>query len=72
MTASTLPKPIGHLVVIVHWHPREVAFEPIYWAKVCPMEAGHGRKVVFVGIEIDGSIVQIQADSRDVVLDGRA
>ncbi len=72
MVTETLRKPIGHFVVIVHWYPREVAFEPIYWVKVCPMEAGHGRKIVFVGIEIDGSIVQVQADPRDVVLDGRA
>ncbi len=71
-TTEIIRKPIGTLEVIAHWHPRETYRVPIYWLKTVPMEGCRGRRLCFVGVEIDNSIVQIQADPRDVVLDGRA
>ncbi len=71
-TTETLPPVIGWLTYIVKWSPRITAQKPVYSVKIVPLEGSHGRRAVLVETLLQGHMIRMYADARDIVLDGRA
>ncbi len=65
---ETLRKPIGWLRYIVKFQPRTWAEKPIYSVNVIPLEGSCGRRAVLVETLLQGHMITMYTDARDVIL----